>query len=111
MADMSKMMQQMQRMQQKFKEQQEEIANKTIVGEAGAGLVKIEMNGRHDAQKVSIDDSLTPGMTADDKEMLQDLICAAINNANQKIEANAKESMADLTSGLQLPPGLNNLFK
>ena len=100
------LMQQAQEMQEKMKKAQEESANLEITGESGAGLVKITMNGRHDVRRVNIDSSLM----SEDKEMLEDLLAAAVNDAVRKIEANNKNNMADMTSGLNLPPGFKLPF-
>ena len=100
------LMQQAQEMQEKMKKAQEDLANLEITGESGAGLVKVLMTGRHDVRKVEIDDSLL----SDDKEMLEDLVAAAVNDAVRKIEANNKTNMADMTAGMQLPPGFKLPF-
>ncbi len=111
MPDMSKIMRQAQEMQRKLQEQQEAVAKQEVTGEAGAGLVKIVINGRYKAKSVSLDDSITTGLSSDDKEILEDLICAAFNDASNKVETKAQDSMADLTSGFKLPGGLGGLFK
>lgn len=77
-----------------------------ITGESGGGLVKVTMTGRHEARRVSIDDSLI----GDDKEMLEDLIAAAINDAAHKIESTTQERMSSMTAGLNLPPGMKLPF-
>jgi DNA-binding YbaB/EbfC family protein len=77
-----------------------------VTGEAGAGLVKVTMTGNHNVRWVSIDDSLM----SDDKEMLEDLIAAALNDAVRRVEENNKEQMAKITGGLQLPPGMKLPF-
>ena len=84
---MGNMMRQAQQMQENMQKAQEEIANMEVEGQAGAGLVKILMTGRHDVKRVTIDDSLF----ADDKEMLEDLIAAAVNDAVRNIEVTQKE--------------------
>jgi len=83
---------------------QEELANMEITGESGGGLVSVLMTGRHEIKRVSIDDSLLE----DDKDMLEDLIAAAMNDAVQKAENMSKEKMSGLTAGM--PPGLNLPF-
>lgn len=77
-----------------------------MTGQAGAGLVSVVMNGRHDVKRVSLDDSLMQ----EDKEILEDLIAAAVNDAVRKIEKNSQEKMAGMTAGLQLPPGFKMPF-
>jgi nucleoid-associated protein EbfC len=85
---------------------QEELANAEVTGQSGAGLVSVVMNGRHDVKRVSLDDSLMQ----EDKEILEDLIAAAVNDAVRKIEQNSKEKMAGMTEGMQLPPGFKMPF-
>ena len=97
------LMRQAQKMQENMKRAQEEIARTEITGESGAGMVKITLNGRHEARKVEIN----PDALKEDKEFLEDLIAAAINDASQKLEASSKEKLAKVTGGMQLPPGLN----
>lgn len=100
------LMQQAQEMQEKMKQAQDELAKLEVTGESGAGLVKVLMTGRYDVKRVNIDDSLV----SDDKEMLEDLVAAAMNDAVRKIEANNKTNMANMTSGLKLPPGFKMPF-
>ena len=97
------LMRQAQKMQENMKRAQEEIARTEITGESGAGMVRITLNGRHEARKVEIN----PDALKEDKEFLEDLIAAAINDAAQKLEASSKEKLAKATGGMQLPPGLN----
>ncbi|MDX3775194.1 YbaB/EbfC family nucleoid-associated protein [Chromatiaceae bacterium AAb-1] len=103
---MGNIMKQAQAMQEKMQKMQAEIANMEVTGEAGAGLVKITMTGNHNVRRVSIDESLMQ----DDKEMLEDLIAAAINDAVRRVEETSKEQMAKVTGGLQLPPGMKMPF-
>ncbi len=103
---MGNLMRQAQKMQEDLRKAQEELANAEVTGESGGGLVKITMNGRHEVRRVEIDDSLM----GDDKEMLEDLIAAACNDAAHKIEAQSKETMSGLTAGLNLPPGMKMPF-
>ncbi|BFM48533.1 YbaB/EbfC family nucleoid-associated protein [Marinomonas sp. THO17] len=103
---MGNMMRQAQKMQENMQKAQEEIANMEVEGQAGAGLVKVVMTGRHDVKRVSIDDSLFE----DDKEMLEDLIAAAVNDAVRNIEQNQKEKMEAATAGMSLPPGFKMPF-
>jgi DNA-binding YbaB/EbfC family protein len=103
---MGNIMKQAQAMQEKMQKVQAEIANMEVTGESGAGLVKITMTGSHNVRRVLIDDSLL----ADDKDMLEDLIAAALNDAVRRVEDNNKEQMAKVTGGMQLPPGMKLPF-
>ncbi|MET1255587.1 YbaB/EbfC family nucleoid-associated protein [Aliikangiella maris] len=100
------LMKQAQEMQEKMQKAQEEVANLEVTGQSGAGLVKILMTGRHDVRKVEIDDELLK----DDKEILEDLIAAAINDAVRKVEEESKDKMSSVTSGIPLPPGFKMPF-
>lgn len=104
--DMGNLMKQAQKMQADMQKAQEEIAKAEVNGESGAGLVKIIMNGRHDVRSVVIDDSLME----EDKEILEDLIAAAINDAVRKVESTNQEKMAKITGGMGMPPGFNMPF-
>lgn len=108
--NMQQLMQQAQRMQEQMQKQmakaQEELGNTEIKGESGAGLVKVTMTGRHDVKRVEIDDSLLK----EDKEMLEDLIAAAVNDAVRKVEAFSQSKMGAVTQGLNLPPGMKLPF-
>lgn len=99
------LMKQAQEMQKKMQEAQEEVAKMEITGEAGGGLVSVVMTGKHELVKVSIDDSLM-----DDKEMLEDLVAAAVNSAARKVEESSQEKMGGLTAGIDLPPGMKMPF-
>lgn len=99
------MMKQAQQMQEKMQKAQEEVANLEVEGQSGGGLVKVLMTGRHELRKVDIDSSLM-----DDKEMLEDLMAAAVNDATQRLESQTREMMAGATEGLQLPPGMKMPF-
>ncbi|MBU2885939.1 YbaB/EbfC family nucleoid-associated protein [Gilvimarinus agarilyticus] len=103
---MGDIMQQAQQMQSKMQEVQEALARAEVQGQAGAGMVKITMTGRHDVKSVSIDDSLM----SEDKEMLEDLIAAAVNDAVRRVESNNKEKMSEVTAGMNLPPGFKMPF-
>ncbi|MCK2183589.1 YbaB/EbfC family nucleoid-associated protein [Halomonas getboli] len=103
---MGNLMKQAQEMQEKMQKAQEEVAKAEVHGEAGAGMIKITMNGRHDVLKVDID----PSVMEEDKELLEDLLAAAVNDAVRKVEANSKELMEGATSGLNLPPGFKMPF-
>ena len=100
------LMKQAQAMQDNMKKAQEEIAKMEVEGEAGAGLVKVVMTGRHDVRRVSID----PSLLGEDKDMLEDLVAAAVNDAVRKVEAGTQEKMAGMTAGLPLPPGFKLPF-
>jgi DNA-binding YbaB/EbfC family protein len=100
------LMKKAQEMQANMQKMQEELANAEVLGESGAGLVKVTMTGRHDVKKVEIDSSLM----SEDKEMLEDLLAAAVNDAVRKVEANNREKMTDLTGGMQMPPGFKMPF-
>ena len=105
--DLMKQAQQMQEgMQENMRKMQEDLARMEIVGESGAGLVKVTMNGKHEARSVAIDNTLL----SEDKEILEDLIAAAINDAARKVDALNAEKMAEATSGLNLPPGMKLPF-
>ncbi len=103
---MGNIMKQAQAMQEKMQRAQEEIAKLEVTGEAGAGMVKVTMLGNHNVRRVSIDDSLMQ----DDKEMLEDLIAAAINDAVRRVEETSKTKMAGVAGGMQLPPGFKMPF-
>src|ERR1700681_2338190 len=94
------LMKQAEAMQANMQKAQAEIATIEVVGEAGGGMVKVTMNGRHEVKRVQIE----PTVSAEDREMLEDLIAAAANDAEHKLEARAHEKMASVTAGLQLPP-------
>lgn len=100
------LMKQAQKMQADMQRAQEELANMEVSGQAGGGMVKVVMTGRHDLKRVSIDDSLM----GDDKEMLEDLIAAAVNDAVRQLEQVTQEKMGGLTAGLNLPGGMKLPF-
>ncbi|MCK0527329.1 MULTISPECIES: YbaB/EbfC family nucleoid-associated protein [unclassified Anaerobiospirillum] len=106
MFNMGNMMKQAQMLQERLAKAQEEVANLECTGEAGAGLVKVTVNGRHEVRRVSIDDSLL----SDDKDMLEDLIAAACNDANRRVEEQSKAKMEQVTAGIPLPPGMKLPF-
>lgn len=103
---MGNMMRQAQKLQEDMQRAQEEIANMEVEGQAGGGMVKVLMNGRHEIRKVELDDSLM----SDDKEMLEDLLAAAVNDAVRRLEQESKEKMSGLTAGLNLPGGMKLPF-
>lgn len=100
------LMKQAQKMQEDLRRAQEEIARMEVTGESGGGLVRVVMNGRHDVRKVSID----PSLAADDREMLEDLVAAAFNDANRRVESMSRDRLAGMTAGLDLPPGMKLPF-
>ena len=106
LGNMNDLMKQAQAMQEKMQKLQEDVAKLEVTGESGAGLVKVHMNGRHDVRNVSIDSSLL----TEDKEILEDLIAAAINDAVRKAENTQQEQMQKITGGLQMPPGFKMPF-
>jgi DNA-binding YbaB/EbfC family protein len=93
-------------MQENLKKAQEEIALMEIEGQAGAGMVKVIMTGRHDVKRVTID----PSLMGDDKDMLEDLVAAAVNDAVRRVETTTQEKMAGLTMGMPMPPGFKLPF-
>jgi len=100
------LMKQAQLMQENMKKLQEQLAVMEVEGQAGSGLVKVVMTGRHEVKRVTID----PKLLADDKEMLEDLVTAAFNEAARKVDATTQEKMAAATAGLPLPPGMKLPF-
>ncbi len=100
------LMKQAQQMQENMKRLQEELASVEVEGQSGAGLVAVVMTCRHDVKRVTID----PSLLSDDKEMLEDLVAAAFNDAVRKVEATTQERMSSITSGLPLPPGMKLPF-
>lgn len=103
---MGNLMKQAQKMQENLQKAQEQIAQAEQTGESGAGLVKVVMNGRHDVKSINIDDSLME----EEKEILEDLIAAAVNDAVRKIESYTQDKMAEVTGGMGMPPGFNMPF-
>jgi nucleoid-associated protein EbfC len=100
------LMKQAQQMQENMKRLQEELASLEVEGQSGAGLVSVVMTCRHDVKRVRID----PSLLSDDKDMLEDLVAAAVNDAVRKAEATTQEKMSSITSGLPLPPGMKLPF-
>ena len=99
-------MKQAQQMQENMKNMQEKLASIEVEGQSGAGMVKVVMTCRHDVKRVSIDDSLM----GDDKDMLEDLVAAAVNDAVRRVETTTQEKMSGFTAGLNLPPGFKMPF-
>jgi DNA-binding YbaB/EbfC family protein len=100
------LMQQAQKMQEEMKKTREELENLQVIGESGGGLVSIVMTGKREARKVTID----PSLLIEDKDMLEDLVAAAINDAVNKVTKIKNEKMSEITSGLPIPPGFQLPF-
>jgi len=103
---MGNLMKQAQAMQENMQRMQEEVAKMEVEGQSGGGLVKVTLTGKHEARRVEID----PSLLEDDKEMLEDLVAAAINDAARRIEEEQQEKMAGVTGGMNLPPGFKMPF-
>lgn len=101
------LMKQAQQLQANMQRAQSEIASLEVTGEAGGGMAKVTMTGKHQVLRVTLDPSLVGG---DDKEMLEDLIAAAVNDAVQKVERTTQEKMSSLMGGMNLPPGMKLPF-
>ena len=99
-------MKQAQRVQEEMQKAQERLAAEEVTGESGGGMVKVVMNGKHEVRRVEID----PSLMGDDKEMLEDLVAAALNDATHRVAEKMQESMSGLTAGLPLPPGMKLPF-
>jgi DNA-binding YbaB/EbfC family protein len=100
------LMKQAQEMQEKMRKVQEDAASIEVTGAAGAGMVTVVMNGRHDVVRVAIDDSVL----AEDKSMLEDLVAAAVNDAVRKVEVNQQDALKNLTGGIAMPEGFKMPF-
>jgi hypothetical protein len=100
------LMKQAQQMQENMKKVQEQLATMEVEGQAGAGMVKVMMTCRHDVKRVTVD----PSLLNDDKEMLEDLIAAAVNDAVRRVETMVQEKMSAVTAGMPLPPGFKMPF-
>lgn len=103
---LGQLMKQAQKLQEDMQQAQNELASMEVEGEAGAGMVRVTMTGRHDVRSVRIDSDLM----SEDKEMLEDLIAAAVNDAVHKVEARTRDRFSGLGSGLNLPPGMKLPF-
>ena len=103
---MGNMMKQAQQMQAKMQKAQEDLANIEVVGESGAGMVKITMTCNHNVRRVDVDDALM----ADDKEMVEDLVAAALNDAVRRVQETTQEKMGEVTGGMGLPAGFKMPF-
>jgi DNA-binding YbaB/EbfC family protein len=99
-------MKQAQQMQANMQKAQEELAAMEVTGQAGGGMVSVVMTGRHEVRRVSIDDALLE----EDKDMLEDMVAAAINDAVHKVESTSQEKLSAMTAGLNLPPGMKLPF-
>lgn len=106
MANFGNMMKQAEALQRNMQKAQEEIAAMEIVGESGGGMVKVTMTGRHEVKRVQIE----PTVFGEDREMLEDLVAAACNDAVRKLEAASQQKMSGLMSGMRLPPGMKLPF-
>ena len=106
MTDLNEIMKQAKQMQEQFQKAQADLANVTVNGAAGAGLVEITMNGRHDVTGVNLD----PSLMSEDKEVVEDLIAAAVNDAVRKLEEKNKETLGSMTGGMNLPEGFKLPF-
>lgn len=100
------LMKQAQQMQENMRKVQEQLATIEVEGQSGAGLVKVIMTCKHDVRRISID----PSLIGDDKDMLEDLVAAAVNDAVRRVEATVQEKMGGFTAGLNLPPGMKLPF-
>ena len=100
------LMKQAQQLQANMQKAQAEIAAMEVTGESGGGMVKVTINGRHEAKRVQID----PSVPMDDREMIEDLVAAAFNDAVHRLETTSLEKMAGLMGGMNLPPGLKLPF-
>lgn len=105
-AGLGNILKQAQKMQEDLQKAQEQLAREEVVGESGGGMVKVTMTGRHEVRRVEID----PALFGDDKEMLEDLVAAAVNDAVKRVAEKAQENMAGITAGLPLPPGFKMPF-
>ncbi|GAB0148938.1 YbaB/EbfC family nucleoid-associated protein [Marichromatium gracile] len=105
-AGLGGLLKQAQKMQEEMQQAQARLAEEEVTGEAGGGMVKVTMNGKYQAKRVEID----PSLLGDDKEMLEDLISAAINDATQRVAEKMKETMSSVTAGMPLPPGMKFPF-
>src|SRR5438067_13671556 len=105
-AEIAGLMRQAQQMQENMRKLQDELASVEVEGQSGAGMVKVTMTCRHDVKRVSID----PSLLADDKDMLEDLVAAAVNDAVRRAEEVSSEKMGKLTAGMPMPPGMKFPF-
>jgi len=106
MTDLNELMNQARKMQEQFQKAQEEAAKRSVTGEAGAGMVRVELGGQYDARRVDLSDDLLK----EDKEIIEDLIAAAINDAVKKLADTNRDMMGQMASGMQLPEGFKFPF-
>jgi len=106
MTNIGDLMKQAKAMQENMQQMQEDLAKLEVIGESGAGMVKVTMTGRHDVKNVELD----PSLLKEDKTILEDLLAAAVNDAVRKVEAGNKNKMGDLASGIDLPAGFKMPF-
>ena len=106
MKGLGDLMKQAQQMQEKMQQAQQEVATVEVVGESGAGMVKVVMTGRHDVKSIKID----PSLLTEEKEVLEDMIAAAVNDAVRRVEDETKDMMSSVTNGIPLPPGFKMPF-
>lgn len=104
--DMGDLVKQAQKIQEQFQKAQEEVSKLEVTGESGAGLVKVIMNGRHDVKKVTVD----PSVLSEDKELIEDLLAAAVNDAVRRVEQQNKDKMSGMASGMGIPAGFKMPF-
>lgn len=104
--NIGQLMKQAQMMQENMRRMQEELATLEVEGQSGAGLVKVTMTCKHDVKRISID----PSLVGDDREMLEDLVAAAFNDAARRVEQTVAEKMGSVTAGMGLPPGMKLPF-
>ena len=103
---MGNLMKQAQKMQENMQKMQEEIANLEVQGQSGGGMVTVQLNGQNEVKRIVIDDSLL----GEDRDMLEDMIAAAVNDAVHKVKQVSQEKMSSVTSGIPLPPGFKLPF-
>ena len=106
MTDLNELMKHAKEMQEQFQKAQEELANLIVIGESGAGLVRVEMNGCHDVVKLKLNDSLM----SEEKEVIEDLLAAAVNDAVRKLEDKKKESLGGMAGNFSMPEGFKFPF-
>ncbi len=104
--DINELMKKAQQMQGEMAAAQQRVAETEVIGEAGAGMVKVTMTGRHDVKKVTID----PSLQSEQIELLEDLLAAAVNDAVRRVEKHQQSQMGELTAGMQMPPGFKFPF-
>lgn len=106
MTDWNQLLQQAQKMQEQMQKAQQELAKQTVTGEAGAGLVKVTMNGHHEVQRIELD----PSLFSEERSFVEDLVAAAVNAAVRKVAEHNKSSLSGMAAGLKLPDGFKMPF-